>query len=102
MYEESEQTQELIDKITNNQHGTEKGNLPGNIYCIDDKVNLIEDKGADAGAQAVDTLMFGEFFGGLCFDENWRKSSYYFVSDSACQLAIITENVWFIFKCFRE
>ena len=64
-----------------------------NVDCIENNIANFEEKDTDSHSEPLKTLVFGECFGHLNYDTQQHQSAGYYISDSACQLAVITKKV---------
>ena len=102
VYNDTNDSKDFIQRMTKNTNEFEDDNeLLNKVECIDDQLPTMGGKdelitGQNKLFQQLDTLIYGEHFGGLDFKATRKKSVHYYVSDSACQLAILTQNVSFV------
>ena len=100
VYSDTQNFKDFVSRMAklSNEHEDDDDNTFKKVDCIDDQLPLMGGKDElvtdDNGLfQEVATLIYGEHFGGLDLKSIQKRSVQYYVSDSACQLAVLTQNV---------
>lgn len=68
------------------------------IECFDDQVSTMENRDENPFDKEetwvkAKTLIFGDHFGGLDFKTTSATAKRYYISDTPCQLAMLSQNV---------
>lgn len=102
VFVDTEESRAYIHRLTSKPPEDDEDNNSRSFECFDDEVPLREEREGVLAEQNktmsnISTLVYGEYFGGLDFRSGLTKSAHYYISESACQLAIMTQNVYFNF-----